>query len=275
MPIDVLSLGAGVQSTCLLLMSCRGVLPRLDAAVFADTGWEPREVYAHLDFLRRECEKAGIPLVTVSNGNLRTAHAAGLNGKHRCGSMPVYVLNPDGSRGQINRECTEEYKVGPITKYVRRELLGLTKGQRSMIGQVRRWFGISTDEARRIRQSRDRWAVNVYPLCGLPEPMLPRTFNRSACVEWLRQNYPGQPIPRSACLGCPYHSNAEWRHIRDSSPEEWEDVCQVDEAIRHSGGMRGEMYLHSSCRPLRTADLGDEQTGQLFGSHECMGVCWT
>ena len=36
--LNVLSLGAGVQSSTLLLMSCRGVLPKLDAAIFADTG---------------------------------------------------------------------------------------------------------------------------------------------------------------------------------------------------------------------------------------------
>jgi hypothetical protein len=61
----VLSLGAGVQSSVLLLMSCRGVLPRLDHAVFADTGWEPAGVYAHLDWLRGEAEAAGIPLHVV------------------------------------------------------------------------------------------------------------------------------------------------------------------------------------------------------------------
>ncbi|KKN55324.1 hypothetical protein LCGC14_0583140, partial [marine sediment metagenome] len=43
--LRILSLGAGVQSTAVLLMSCQGVLPPLDAAVFADTGWEPKAVY--------------------------------------------------------------------------------------------------------------------------------------------------------------------------------------------------------------------------------------
>ena len=36
-PLRVLSLGAGVQSTALLLMSCKGEIEKLDAAVFADT----------------------------------------------------------------------------------------------------------------------------------------------------------------------------------------------------------------------------------------------
>lgn len=47
--LRILSLGAGVQSTTLLLMACEGLLPRLDYAIFADTGWEPQRVYEHLD----------------------------------------------------------------------------------------------------------------------------------------------------------------------------------------------------------------------------------
>ena len=39
--LRILSLGAGVQSTALLLMSIRGEIDRRDCAIFADTGWEP------------------------------------------------------------------------------------------------------------------------------------------------------------------------------------------------------------------------------------------
>lgn len=54
----VLSLGAGTQSSVLALL-LSGSDPRLvergypkpDAAVFADTGWEPDYVYRHLEWL--------------------------------------------------------------------------------------------------------------------------------------------------------------------------------------------------------------------------------
>lgn len=66
------SLGAGVQSTTFALMSAEGLLPKLDALIFADTGWEPRAVYDHLNRLETEVLiPAGIPLYRVSNGNLR------------------------------------------------------------------------------------------------------------------------------------------------------------------------------------------------------------
>jgi hypothetical protein len=46
--LRLLSLGAGVQSTAVLLLACDGVIPCFDHALFADTGWEPRQVYENL-----------------------------------------------------------------------------------------------------------------------------------------------------------------------------------------------------------------------------------
>lgn len=66
-----LNLGAGVDSTALLIASLEGVVERVDAAVFADTGWEPSEVYEHLDALERFAGEAGVPVYRVSHGNLR------------------------------------------------------------------------------------------------------------------------------------------------------------------------------------------------------------
>ena len=51
--MHVISLGAGVQSTTMALMAAHGEIdPMPDAAIFADTGAEPKAVYEHLDWLR-------------------------------------------------------------------------------------------------------------------------------------------------------------------------------------------------------------------------------
>ncbi len=49
--LRVLSLGAGVQSTTMALLALENALPKPDYAIFADTGWEPKRVYEHLDRL--------------------------------------------------------------------------------------------------------------------------------------------------------------------------------------------------------------------------------
>jgi hypothetical protein len=88
----ILSLGAGVQSTTLLLLSASGELEHLDAAIFADTGAEPQAVYDHLDRLEEQVAKpAGIPIYRVSYGNL----GDDLLDADRMAMIPAYTLGPE------------------------------------------------------------------------------------------------------------------------------------------------------------------------------------
>lgn len=153
----VLSLGAGVQSSALLLMSCRGLLPRLDCAVFADTRYEPRAVYDHLEWLKGEASAAGIPVHVVSAGDIREdalefrQHRPSADGK-RYASIPLFVRNDDGSQGRIARQCTSEYKVEPVENFIRRQVLGLARRQKAPKEvAVEQWMGISADEPQRAK----------------------------------------------------------------------------------------------------------------------------
>lgn len=89
--LRVLSLGAGVQSTTLALLAVEGVLPTPDAAIFADTGWEPKAVYEHLARLTRVLDAAGIPTHRVRRGNIRDDH---LDPGSPFSSMPLFVRVP-------------------------------------------------------------------------------------------------------------------------------------------------------------------------------------
>src|SRR5690606_34860051 len=98
--LRVLSLGAGVQSTALALMAAHGEFEQKpDCAIFADTGWEPRDVYEHLDRLERELP---FPLYRVSAGNIREDALAPKNGK-RFVTMPLHVRNLNGKPAILRR----------------------------------------------------------------------------------------------------------------------------------------------------------------------------
>jgi 3'-phosphoadenosine 5'-phosphosulfate sulfotransferase (PAPS reductase)/FAD synthetase len=131
----ILSLGAGIQSTVLLEMSITRELPKLDCAIFADTQYEPPAVYTHLKVLKAKAEAAGIPVHTVSVGDLRhdaieiRSHRVSSDGK-RYASIPLFILNPDGSQGRVRRQCTSEYKIIPIERFIKREILGYKPGAR-------------------------------------------------------------------------------------------------------------------------------------------------
>lgn len=260
--MNILSLGAGVQSSTVLLMSCRGVLPRLDGAIFADTQWEPAAVYRWLyDVLKPEAEKAGIPLYVVTAGNLRSDYINAMHGD-RVASMPLFF---NGGEGRIRRQCTQDYKISPINHQIGLLANGPTPKDCKI---VQLWFGISADEMRRVRTSR-KWNIqHYYPLIfGFDRP-----WHRHDCEKWLLKNGYGE-APRSACIGCPNHSDAEWRRIK-AVPDEWADAVSFDAAIRHQPHLREDAYLHRSCKPLPLVDLESlEDKGQQNWLNECEGMC--
>ncbi|MFB7270802.1 hypothetical protein [Streptomyces sp. NPDC056244] len=238
----------------MLALSAAGILPKVDHAIFADTRWEPQAVYAHLDRLEHEIARpAGIPIHRVSSGNIRKD---ALDPEHRFASMPLYVLNKDGRPGMTRRQCTGEYKIKPIKRKVR-ELLGYPYPARIPKDVfVEQWVGISTDEFHRAKDSDVQYMRNRHPL------ITDMDWSRADCVRYLTALGLAD-TPKSSCLGCPFHGNAQWRHIRDTSPTEWNDVVEFDAAIRkgnaraNANGNRllGQAFLHRSRVPLAEAPI--------------------
>jgi hypothetical protein len=261
--LRVLSLGAGVQSTTLLLMALDGEIGWLDCAIFADTGWEPKAVYEHLSFLEEKAQVAGFPIYRVSAGSLREKALRTLK-RTGFAVLPLHGRAADGHKTMRRRQCTREYKVTPITKMIR-QLLSLQKGQRIPSGtHVEQWYGISLDEAHRMRQNREPWITNVYPL-------IDRRMRRGDCVAWLISRGYSIP-PKSACIACPYHDNKQWRDMKDNRPEEWADAVAFDAELRQYDN---SVYIHQRLIPLDQVDLStSEDYGQLnmFGN-ECEGLC--
>lgn len=248
--VTALSLGAGVQSTAIALLSVEGILPRPDVAIFADTGWEPRNVYEHLDRLAVVLADAGIPLRKVSNGNLRND---AIDPDHRYASIPYFVRNPDGTDGMGRRQCTSEYKLSPIMREVRK-MLGAAAPDYKRVPKGRvceQWIGFSTDEIGRVGGKYPSYTRAWYPLLDLG-------WTRTDCVSYLRSVGWGSTT-KSACIGCPYHGNRQWRDLRDTDPEGWQDAVEFDEAIRKGGSrglpLNGEALLHRQRVPLPLVDL--------------------
>jgi hypothetical protein len=249
----IISLGAGVQSTTMALMAAHGELPMPACAIFADTGWEPRAVYAHLEALERALP---YPIHRVSAGNLRQDALAGESRRSKgFAAIPWYIRNADGSNGIGRRQCTTHYKIEPI----RRKIVDLCRGQRRK-RQAELWIGISTNEAMRVRESGVQYVVHRWPL-------IEKRMNRGDCIAWLARH--GWSAPRSACIACPFRSDEEWRML-DS--DEMADAIAVDRAIRHQPKSKGQQFAHPSLRPLSEIDFSDRGQLDLF-NNECQGMC--
>lgn len=91
-----------------------------------------------------------------------------------------------------------------------------------------------------------------------------RAMTRHDWLRWLeRHNYPLPP--KSACIGCPFHSDARWRDMRDNDADAWADAVDLDRTIRTGfRGIRSEICLHRSAVLLDAGDLTtDADRGQL------------
>jgi len=271
MPVlRVLSLGAGVQSTTMALMASAGELtPMPDAAIFADTQWEPAAVYQQLAWLS-EPGRLAFPVIIATAGDIK---AGILSRRNTTGGeysvIPWFTKNQDGTESIGRRQCTNEYKIAPIMRATR-TLLGV--GPRDYIrkGSVEVWIGISRDEASRMKPARQQWMVNRWPL-------IEREMTRADCLAWLqRQGYP-EP-PKSACVGCPFRRDSAWIEMRNMRPAEWADAVAVDAALRQGDarGFRATEFMHDTRLPLPEAiDLVERERREQpnLWENECEGMC--
>jgi hypothetical protein len=265
-----LSLGAGVQSSTLALMIAHGELEPVEAAIFADTQWEPKHVYKWLDWLEAEIKRCPypFPIYRVTKGHLRddNLYKRTKNG-NLIVAIPWFIKTEDGvNRMGMLRGCTRDYKIAPVTKK-QKELCGYKPRQRINEVICETLIGISTDEAMRMKPSQDSWKVHRWPL-------IEKNMNRSACLAWMERK--GYPLPpKSSCIGCPYHSDREWRLIK-ADPEAWANAVETDRLIRKPiKNRKGEQFMHRSCVPLDEVDLStaaDHGQVDMF-NNECEGMC--
>jgi hypothetical protein len=263
--LNVISLGAGVQSTTMALMAAHGELtPMPDAAVFADTHGEPGKVYDHLKWLM-SANVLPFTVHIVSNGSLREKIARTRpKGKWPHQPIPAFISGPQRAV-PLNRDCTRDFKIVPIQRKVR-ELAGLTRKRAPGEPVVTQWIGISMDEAIRMKPSRHAWIKHRWPLIEM-------RMTRGDCLEWLkRHDYP-QP-PKSACTFCPYHTDAMWRDMKLNDPASWQEAVEVDAVLRNVWPAK-QIFLHRKCKPLAEVDFQNaEDRGQLnLFNNECEGMC--
>lgn len=261
----VLSLGAGVQSTTMALMAARGEIePMPDCAIFADTGAEPLAVYKHLDWLEKQLP---FPVHRVSAGNLRDEIMGAMEGKNRMDARPPFFT---ATGGMLNRQCTQDFKIRPITRKIR-ELIGLKRGQRGpTVPVVEQWIGISMDEAIRMKMSHVSYVRNRWPL-------IEKEMHRRHCLAWCEERQYPKPA-KSACTFCPYTDNARWRDMKANDPISFADAVAVDRAIRSgldTNNRGSEWFIHRDRVPLDQVDLSTaEDRGQLdLFNNECEGMC--
>lgn len=234
--------GGGVQTIALCVLVTKGILPRPDFVVAANTErempttWEYAETYA-----RPLLARVGLEL-HIAPHDLATVDLYGKNGDLL---MPLYT-----STGKLSTFCSGEWKARVVDRYAKTKL-GIT--------DYIAWIGFSLDERRRVKGRE-----------GKRFPLIELNLTRVDCLTIIENA--GLPIPpKSRCYMCPHQHNAEWREVK-AIPELWQSALDIDQEMRDADD-RGDVYLHADRIPLEQANLDKEDRGEP--SMQCgMGLCY-
>lgn len=263
-PLNILSLGSGVQSTTAGLMAAEGLItPMPDVAIFADPQNEPDEVYENLG---KFTDAVPFPVLSVTHGNLMEDHFSGDRVKIK---TPMRLKKPNGEDGGLlGRQCTQDYKILPVNRKIK-ELCGVKRGGSKVIAI--KWLGISIDEAHRAKPSQQKYITHRFPL-------IEKHMYRNQCIDWMLDHGYWEP-PQSSCKNCPFHDNKLWHKIKTTTPDDFQESVDFEKRVQLQAekdtSIKGIPFLHRSFKPLSEIDFEslihtDQQ--DMFGE-ECEGMC--
>ena len=234
-PLKILSLGWGVQSWTLAAMAALGEIEPVDYAIHADTTHEAEGTYAHATKWTPWLERRGVKVVTVKAGNTDAVRDnVGTNGSIL---VPAFTLDESEGEGQIRRQCTQDWKIIPIRRFLRTH-------SKATPGAITMLLGISLDEWHRMKDSNVKYIKHIYPLVDM-------RISRADCVAWLESHNLDLP-PKSACTFCPYHSLTSWKNLKRQGGVDWDRAVTVDAAVREKRPNL-QTFLHPRRKPLEEA----------------------
>ena len=236
----ILSLGAGVQSSALLILAARGEI-ECDGVIFADTGVEKPTTYEWI-------EKALKPIAKDANLPIREVAFTGKD----CTSMYDYCLKYRVMPSVIRRWCTDKFKIRPIVKALD------CKVDKVLVG-------FSADERRRIKNYKLPYE-REFPLIDLD-------LTQPACLQIIEERGLPQPT-KSSCYLCPFQHANSWKWLKLHFPELFEKALEVERVYYERRPDKREWMGLFSGTPLwkaqgegfQTELFPDENFGCLSGT---------
>lgn len=224
-PIAV-SFGGGVNSTALLWgMEERGLEP--DVVLFADTGGERAETYAHVAQVQSWCRDRGWLFVRVTNADPegeRHGHGSLEDECLRNKTLPSLAF---GFKG-----CSVKWKRQPMDRWVRG--WDVANGAWGRGDLVQRWLGIDADESHRsanlTQDSRFRYK----------RPLIDWDWGRDECIEAIERS-PFDLPPKSACWFCPAMKKHEVVALAAEEPELFSRAVSMERNA--AGGLKSTAGL--------------------------------
>ena len=227
-------MGAGVQTTAMLLYYPDRY--RNGWIIFADTGDEMPETYWYVDnYLKPFCDKNNLKWKTVKS--------------YKANSLREYFFKKKALPLRMTRECTREFKVRPINRFMRE--MGARPKDPFFLD-----IGFSMDEALRANLNTRYEIKSIKKLF----PLLDDKLTRKDC-EKIITDY-GWPLPvKSGCDWCIFKNRASFRKLAMERPERFKQIVEFEE-----NDSKFPKYTLIKGGPLR--DILNEKTLDTFSEDE-------
>lgn len=274
--MNFLSFGAGLDSTALAMMANEGlVFEKLDAIIFANTGFEKRDTYKHIKQIK---PLLNIPFYSLSKSIYKDT-LSGIANNKRISSLPFYTKpkTPYGKPGRLKRQCTSDFKIKLVHKKIR-EILGVKKLNQKY--NIKVWVGYNASEPQRISRKRKEirtdWETIAVPFYNVDikrssittKKYFDKNIHRDYIEKYLRK-FNFEYLVKSGCKACPNMSDLMWLQMKENNINDWNDAVLFDKAIRNIPNINQQCFLHRSCKPLE--EIQFNPTAFSFG---CVGECF-
>lgn len=248
----VMNYGGGRQTVAMLVLIQRGIIPKPDRIVIADTGRENPSTWDYRDEVAEPMAQSMGLTIEIAPRSLAYVDLYAHNGDLL---LPVYTAT-----GKMSAFCSTEWKVRVVRRFLKE------RG----INTATAWIGYALDERDRYKPTKEDTSGPWYRAF----PLLDLNLTKRDCIQVIKDA--GLPLPPpSACWMCPNKPNEEWRYLRDNYPAAFAQACQLDDEVREEDIAQGHagVWLHASRVPLRDADLDIDDRKE--GGRQCgLGMCF-
>ena len=219
-----ISFSGGVESSAMCVLFGG----RADA-IFSDTGWEHKQIYDRIEMMEEKVSKLHKRKFKIHKVR---------NKKH--GRLQDYIREQKFYPSQLARFCTRMFKIEPIDEFLKDK------------GTVEIAIGLNWEERERTGNH------GLLPNVRYSYPLISGGLKRSACIEILDKAGMQVKFPpymkRGGCVGCFYKSKKEFYAMAQLSPDEFDEVVNIEKDIQDE---RGKFYS------IRTNIKSMDELGKL------------
>lgn len=200
-----ISFSGGVESTTMCVL-----FGNKADAIFADTGFEHKEIYERIDAVEKWCK--------AFHGNTFEVHKIS-NQQH--GTLIDYIRSSKFYPSFKSRYCTRMFKIEPIDDFL----------EQFKVGGVELMIGLNADEID-LRTGNH----GNKPFVNYSYPLADNGITRAMCLSildkvGLRPKFPAY-MQRGGCIGCYYKSKKEYEAMALLNPIEFKIVEDLEKSIQ-------------------------------------------